>query len=809
MRVPEDSKDTVFVTVQAAPPIFVFICGDVDSLMRAVRFASNMWGAGTSVMLPLPTDAAAIEEFWHTLAETNPDFIVIACDLPTEVEERINSLPNLSLRLRDGVADEVAEQRAQFEVAKGYPAHLIEGVSALLPLRSQLILPPSDGFYLKELRLMGGWPSAFTSDGLSAATRTATLGTVSNTEGLVKSAILMADGESVRSIAQLGAYRRLEGLGNLAGHLDENFLWIFLSDEADIRAAAAYWNLSGFARKNRLLLPKVALTVDVERTADVIASAIRSTKNIRLVAHVPKGVASRLQKGLATAFSTAYSRPIDVDVLYAGFDYATENVVATFEPPQSSRQAISDNRSVRIEATPPTGLRERPRLFAVRAEIRTSDGASLSLPDTIATANIFTVNHWWIKNTKREDWKALLVQASVPPLRGSERGIRTLQLGRRIDNKEIVVSTRLPRYPELARLYFRQHGFEIDRNEASSMVNGVVARMESPYRNAEWLEQLDVLSALLGNDGKPQTKGGPEIIQRFASIRGIPAFQKRKNTRKKTADSTTKEENPSEQVGRALGQLLRRGLVERVVAVVCERCEYRSWHTLKDLDELISCPGCLSPTPIGVLLDPQYRLSSIVQSCFANGGRAVMMALWNFNQFETPGITLTGGGFVHKGNALPKIDADVIRLSHEEIAIVECKDWYFQSDGRQAKLEESVKRGIMLVKALGTRALYLCVYSEPATDVTRMVKRFTKIAKGDGVEFRLFIRDRLLVWNDKKKALESANVAGLHWVRSGKIRTKWVGKEKRSHGGSGFTDYFERGVIAQWLGERAPGGMSE
>ena len=119
-------------------------------------------------------------------------------------------------------------------------------------------------------------------------------------------------------------------------------------------------------------------------------------------------------------------------------------------------------------------------------------------------------------------------------------------------------------------------------------------------------------------------------------------------------------------------QLVNGAVFKRCVRLKCEHCALEQTHPPRDLDDPITCAGCLNAMQLPLEAPFAYIPNPLFCTGMSNGLLTLMRVLWRFDQSEPVGVWV-GGVLIQKGNG-PEIEVDLLYLAGDTLHIVEAKD---------------------------------------------------------------------------------------------------------------------------------------
>lgn len=122
----------------------------------------------------------------------------------------------------------------------------------------------------------------------------------------------------------------------------------------------------------------------------------------------------------------------------------------------------------------------------------------------------------------------------------------------------------------------------------------------------------------------------------------------------------------------AMMALVNGSVFKRCVRLKCEHCALEQTHPPRDLNDPITCAGCLNPMFLPLEAPFAYTPNPLFCTGMSNGLLTLMRVLWRFEQNDPQGVWVSGV-LIQKGDG-PEIEVDLLYLSGDTLHLVEAKD---------------------------------------------------------------------------------------------------------------------------------------
>jgi hypothetical protein len=198
-----------------------------------------------------------------------------------------------------------------------------------------------------------------------------------------------------------------------------------------------------------------------------------------------------------------------------------------------------------------------------------------------------------------------------------------------------------------------------------------------------------------------------------------------------------------------LPPLLAAGLVRRGYALTCDECFLRDWYGLDEFGEFVECHGCGRRYQLSDhhRLSFCYTANELARRFIREGGTAVLMAAALLEELDDSGVLQFGGDLAPVGQDAPFAEADILWLTKDEFAIVECKAFSEIDDARLAEMSQALERGMLASVRSRATVLMLAVATRSAEGerVRRLVAEFADRTANLPIGVHLILNGRLWV----------------------------------------------------------------
>lgn len=137
-----------------------------------------------------------------------------------------------------------------------------------------------------------------------------------------------------------------------------------------------------------------------------------------------------------------------------------------------------------------------------------------------------------------------------------------------------------------------------------------------------------------------------------------------------------------------INSFVQKRILLRGLAFTCENCGLRRWYPLAELDETITCTGCLEVVMPPSQSNIHYRLNELVSRAVRQGSLPVILTRRIlFDTYKRNSLWLYGAE-IFKGDA--RTDIDLLTTWRGQVIAVECKDFkkgVLKKEERKLKLQ--------------------------------------------------------------------------------------------------------------------------
>lgn len=786
-------KREIHTTTQIRPPKFVWLVDSVKSLENATQSLVHLWGGSGSYVFPVPRKPKELALFQTCLMLADPDIVIGNRErLPGEVVKIVD---------RQGVhfIPYVPENRLltvwNEDRLVDYKDRVF--VSTLASLRGVDRLPPilmageQSAQYRLGIDVQGGIAGDALKSFLTKRAKVSLLKEIGSFGEYLRGSLLLAQNRSVRSLG-------VEGLGSsmhpLVHHETQctDFLCVYLYRKDDYRIPSLYWNHSGVMRENKMLVPQSQFVNNIEDVCRFLIGAFEKPKHLYVFCNMSKGDAKTVQYRLATTMEALYSKQVHVKVEYKPNYYGWDYRVLTWGPKTPDSTVLEDgDEEVQVSAIVPACCESTATMFAYSLSITNEEDNIVALPNNELISRILTygsrlIDYYAPKYERLSKWH------SNAMVRANDGALQGLASERLLNRSRAGVRVYLPSNTDIARLYVEQKGYVIRPNDPAHYARAFLRNYGTlDSRHREWLGNDMVVATVLRNNKSSCVYGLKQIKVKVTKL----------------AKQTDRTEKSEIDVAGSLKRLIAAGLVRRGYNIACEQCGYKEWHSIGVVSEQVQCLGCGGNTVVPLDVGFTYRLSELALRFFESGGYAVVRAILAFHCVLRPGLVeICGEIWPNRDAKNALFDIDVLRIAEDEIAIVECKDWFRISKSEKRDLRRLLPRLIEAGVSLGVDAIYVAVYSPDDYDsLLPILKSQVMNAKKEGIALRALMNDKLYQWKIERRKLVS-EILGMDYARID--RSPDAALLHRFTVGNGPSSYGS-GIMSQSMAEGYLDGLRE
>ncbi len=780
---------TLFIKAQSRPIRFAYLVSNPSDVLDAIKFYTHIWGGRASVILPMPNTNLQVRQCAHALLISKPDFLVIPDGQQTPYGRLMlahSPIPQVIIGRGSNVDSIVANTTILQYHKRTFPT-----LSQVMPWQKyrakSLTVANTDRINHRGIALQSGLPSKTYIEQIISNWQTCDieyLNSPQNHKEYIQQSLVIRSRFTALDLTMLGLHKSLIGGAVFDGDMDADFLWLFLTRGNDISMESLYWNLSSFAGFNKYLVDRSSFLGNIEQQLTAIMDGTHREINIiRVVMAGTVKSASIVRDAIMSYCSTELKRDIEVDVFYSGWDYLINPEESRWKKPVVSTQVPRSDGMITIQTETPEGFENNSYAYAYTAEIHDDLGRKVSLPGTpeatrILTYGIPNIRHWF-----NFDDSAMASWFDWSHVHCNDSGMSGIASDRTNDDSRADTFMFIPHQRDFLQAYLYQHQFTVAANDPAHYARAVLRRLVPHDKFIEWSIDIDVLRSFIDIHNKPRELKHQALATLIKKLRHI------------------EQVDANKLINESLPRLLRGGLIQRGAQVPCESCGFCGWYPISEIRERIECSGCGESTSIPLSLSFTFRPTELVADFFRSGGFGVARTVSFFAQMGKPGVVEIGGEVAKstvKGNIA---DVDIFRLSNDEVALVECKDWK-KIDSRQlSSLRSSCKKLIELGKQLRVDSVYLSITTDTKTSQFELLlKHLWQYAAKREITFRLILNGILYQYLKTSKGLKLDKLPpiGAHVSRNLPAKLKCVGQNHRSHGHSGIDDYYDREQIGAW-----------
>jgi hypothetical protein len=771
----------------------VFVVGSREDIQTAVRLYTHVCGGAVGVILPLPYGAGEEELFRHAIFDSDPDAVFTSNE---EVGRRVvELLRGYSFPVSVLGADQVDEHCQginRLSLASGQIPHVLTLLEDMHPsglADSSIRTVDLGGRYDAPLELHFGSPGDRYRKALTDRWGAKRLRSPEAIDQFIKT-IVTAAARATPASATVGglSLRAVSSLTWVDGTplLDvrtrsDQSLFLFLDDGADLHIPAAFWNsrrVSGTS--NKFLLPRdeflaspdvcLGLLSTERPLAEVIVFARGGRENAEEIRGQVAGAMSRVKADVA------------VSVYFDRFGFEVERGAAYARGSETMTRVRRPDGSVRFSVAAPTWA-GRSSAFGYDASVVYETGTRLSLPNSIVTTVLLMNEAERIRRveTNQKGLGALWLNPG-PAVRAHERGVAGLtspgqEVRFYLHDDEFFIGRVL-----------RQRGFRVQPNQHTHFAQGFIRRFGG------FDECMSLVDA-----------GGVRILSALDQHRAhqcgltdqqITAFVKRA----KDGD----EKRARQAVEEYLPKLLAAGLVRRGAALECSHCRLRDWYAIDALHEFMECTGCAQTFQLPRhAIGYHYRANELARRVIHEGGQAVFQAAANLRAIEPAGALQFGGDVFREGERTNAAEVDLLLLSADTLALVECKAWSKLEGDSLSEVEASLKRLVALAPDLGAGVVLLGVVTEDAPgELYSMVQGTAEEAAERGVAVHLMVGSMLHMYGELSPTVfTEIGLSGLMLDPPAEVEPVHVGSLATSIGVGASQRAPGPQTVAAWEGE--------
>lgn len=769
------------LTIQAEPVRFACLVRNRADLRKAVDFLSHTWAGASSYIFPTPRNKYEESLLSFAIRRAAPDFILT----PQKCGKKLrDALKPLTAPIIAALDDEILSQYSNGDESIAYYSRKFPKMTDLinegrLNASSRIVASKRNATPLLSA-IRTGYASDRYAASLSKRTPIGYIPKISSDEDHIDTAFLCATSQTVRSLTLRGIESSLsfdDAIGD--GFESFDFLWIYLAPAGDHITLTTYWNQSAYWTANKILLDKAVAVNKPALLAERIKLFAPGISNVRIITIASEDEAELIERAFSENLQNFLGKSINVSVTFDGWPYGILHANQKIGHEQFTSAEADEHNLIEYSATTPKLLRDSCIAFTHRIECRDSRGQILSVPDDHESMRILSYGPNRI-NTFGGDLNSLQKLALWPVSRCIKTSIRIVSSERRCDDRDANNGFFRPNDSVFLKSYFQQKGFDLRANDAAHYASMYLRKLGPITKQRPIDNELDAARSLFGKHYETTPQPFNRLVDSIKKMRNIETNEARAI------------------IERALPTFLQASLVQRGFKFPCGECGFGNWHSLESVSEGATCPGCGSWTLIPTNAAILYRPTDTLRQFFKSGARAVINTLWQFSNMMRPGILQVGGELWRSGENRAFCDIDVIRLSNEELAVIECKDWSQLSEKQRYNLGEAAQKLIESAVAVKATSAYVSIYSDSDTNtILAAIATARKAAHAADIELRAIINDRLYEWG-----AEGEDLTPKEWrfnstqvIQLSPWRPKIIGKLPRSYGGGSFGDHFNPSAI--------------
>jgi len=712
----------------------VFVVRSREDVQLAIRLYTHVCGGAAGVILPLPEQDVEEELFKRAVLDSDPDAVFTSDEeLGRRVGELLRGYAFPVSVLGAEQVSEHCEGTNRLRVSSGMITHVLTLLEDMHPSgldQSTIRIVDPEESFASALALHFGLPGVRYNNALIARLGAKRFRPPNLLDEFIKM-ILTASARATPVSATVGglSLRATSSLFWTEGTPLTDFrtrsdecLFLFLDDEAELHVPAAFWNARRVSGTfNKFLLPRDAFLADPDTCLRLLC-AERSLAELIVFSRSGREGAEETHSRIVEAVSRV-GLEIEVSVHFDRFGFEVERGGAFARGSETMTRVRRTDGSVRFSVSTPSWA-GRSSAFGYDVSVEDETGISLSLPNSAVTT-VLLMNEAerirMVETNKRGLGKLWLNREAL--VRARERGLSGLtspgrELRFYLHEDEFFIGRVL-----------RQRGFRIEPNQHTHYAQGFVRRFGG----------FEKSMSLVGS-------GGVRILRALDHHRSDQCGQNEQQIAAYMSRVGDRDGSKTREVlDEYLPKLLAAGLVRRGVALACSHCRLRDWYAIEELKEFMECTGCAQSFQLPRRrIEYHYRANELARRLIHEGGQAVLQAAANLRAIEPAGALQFGGDVFGEGESINAAEVDLVLLSADTLALVECKAWSRLDGAYLNKVEVSLRRLVELAPNLGAGVVLLQVVTDTATtQLHTMVQAIVEEAADQGVAVHLMIGSKL------------------------------------------------------------------
>jgi hypothetical protein len=783
------------VTLQAdtRPVRLSVLVASRDDVSKAVELFTHVPGGLAGGLVAVPQADSDVSAFRNALAVLDPDVLLIPSDLavPDDLARELNQLPLVVQRLRPKDVQEHVNGPNHLRLRSGSIPHIGRLLTEQFPspqVDTTIRVVEAGGRFDFLVELQQGKPTRQYAAYLAGQLDAKLLSRPESACDLTRLAILMSGFLGPLALTLHGFGGRVDESSSdwdtmmlIARANDPTSVQLFL-DDGSLDVPVAFWNVRRVsAGANKIILPMADF---FDNAGDVLATIAEAIPFADLVIVCP-GTHEQATENHARVRDALSSdrQKAGVRVWHSGLRYATTpgGVFAHHREPVN--RSVGDDGSIRITLLPPRGHDRNGDAFGYDASVEFSDGRRLSMPATHLTSLLLGNEAERLHRARTDTKLGSLWLRQNSTVRIGRKGIA----GQAATGEQCFIFFHSPSVI-FANLLGEQN-ITLRPNTHTRYADGFVRRFGAI---ADVLAMVrnggdEIITALGSRDAEQCGMSTSEVIAYLMKHRGRD---------RKQAQSI---------VDGFLAPLLSAGLVRRGYALRCDQCLLRDWYPISEFGEFVECHGCGRRFQ---LTDHQhikfcYTANELARRFIREGGPAVLMAAAVLEKLDDNGVLQFGGDLLETGNDQVFAEADILWLTRDVFAIVECKAWYSIGEKELEAIRQSLERGLIAAVRTGANVLALAVSTASSYDgVKELVSEFANQTQHIGIGVHLLLNGQLCVNGTgvevPKEKLQDVRVAALRGARHSEPSESFVGDSAPSSIPGGVRPVVTPAILKAW-----------
>lgn len=752
------SNQTVNLKLISRPLRMAYLVEGMSDLETAVKLYTHVWGGQAGVILPIPSDEEDMHKLASTLMEVDPDVVFIPHR--GELENMINFLEAFPLKIRPIFDDEVNNHCAEEEpirlvtgtargggIEKGCLPHIVSTLETEFTSKTEIdLLTVSDlnSEFKSILLLQSGITTKNYQDILTQYLGAKQIPHPKTYQELFKLNYVLSN-KTALDLTMVGINKSMKNSFssvnfNLKLDLDDSEnLCIFLATrkENNIKIASYFWNMRWFFSNNKMFFYQDIFLRNFENYIHLVLRIQPHLKHLNLIfSSINKKKAEEIYNQLKKILNRLSDQRIGLSILYGNLSrYILKNRNYSNSPISSTSFINSDN-SIRFSVPTPKSLSERnisnnKNVFGYDIEISVMGKQKIIYPKAKNIANLLSNPD---QNNDYQDW---CIRATDQGLAGTALSGKESRIY--IHPDELVIAT-----------YFKSKpGFNLKPNKHTRYALGFINRLGGVNKIFSLVrkEGLEVLTAISSDKASQSGFTYQDIINFMVSKIGYS---------NKDAKQILKNIFPD---------LLSTGLVLRGYAFQCPICDLEDWYSITELNEYMSCHGCMEQFQIEKFdkYEFSYKPNELVYRYTkpgggSSGGIAVLMTAALFRPSILPPLIQFGGDIIPLNK-----EVDLVAIAGDLLIIAECKDYPRLVKQEQVdQIEKDLEKTLDIAEKIGAHiVLFGNTINRDKSDQS-FINQFDKTLNDKEEKAR---NKRIILMNINPEFVKSHDSMNMNWYK--------------------------------------------